>query len=361
MLFREIIGQENLKAQLISSVKDGRIPHALLLWGNEGCGKLALALATAQYLQCENKQENDSCGVCPSCRLMQKLTHPDLHFAFPITKEGSKTICNDFMDSWREKVIENPYFSYKGWINTISNEKQGLIYSNESEEILRKLSLKSYSNGYKIMIIWLAEKMHETCANKLLKLIEEPPENTIFILISEQPDLILPTIISRSQMVHVPVIDEGTLSKHVGQYVAHIANGNYVKALEVSQASEDSDDNLNNYRTLMLCAYSKNLLTLKNWTEAMAGKSRENIKDFLSYTQYITRECFIAHLQNSSLNYMTNSEQAFSDKFKRFLTVDNIENIIELFDKANRDISQNVNTKIVLFDLGINLMTQIKK
>ena len=211
------------------------------------------------------------------------------------------------------------------------------------------------------MIIWLAEKMHETCANKLLKLIEEPPENTIFILISEQPDLILPTIISRSQMVHVPVIDEDTLSKHVGQYVAHIANGNYVKALEVSQASEDSDDNLNNYRTLMLCAYSKNLLTLKNWTEAMAGKSRENIKDFLSYTQYITRECFISHLQNSSLNYMTNSEQAFSDKFKRFLTVDNIENIIELFDKANRDISQNVNTKIVLFDLGINLMTQIKK
>lgn len=361
MLFRDIIGQENLKAQLVSSVKEGRIPHALLLWGNEGCGKLALALAIAQYLQCENRQENDSCGVCPSCRLMQKLTHPDLHFAFPITKEGSKTVCNDFMDSWREKVIENPYFSYKGWINTISNEKQGLIYSNESEEILRKLSLKSYSNGYKIMIIWLAEKMHETCANKLLKLVEEPPENTIFILISEQPDIILPTIISRSQMIHVPVIEEQTLAKHVGAHTAHIANGNYVKALEVSQENEDGDDNLNNYRTLMLCAYSKNLLTLKNWTEAMASGSREKIKDFLSYTQHITRECFIAHLQNSSLNYMTNTEQAFSDKFRRFLTVENIENIIELFDKANRDISQNVNTKIVLFDLGINLMTQIKK
>ena len=134
MLFREIIGQENLKAHLINSVKENRIPHALLLWGNEGCGKLALALATAQYLQCENRQEHDSCGVCPTCRLMQNLTHPDLHFAFPITKEGSKTVCNDFMNSWREKVTENPYFSYKEWINTISNEKQGLIYSNESEE-----------------------------------------------------------------------------------------------------------------------------------------------------------------------------------------------------------------------------------
>lgn len=361
MLFREIIGQENLKAHLINSVKENRIPHALLLWGNEGCGKLALALATAQYLQCENRQEHDSCGVCPTCRLMQNLTHPDLHFAFPITKEGSKTVCNDFMNSWREKVIENPYFSYKEWINTISNEKQGLIYSNESEEILRKLSLKSYSNGYKIMIIWLAEKMHETCANKLLKLIEEPPENTIFILISEQPDIILPTIISRSQMIHVPVIDEVSLSKVVGNNIAHIANGNYIKALELSKEEYSNTDNLENYRSLMLCAYSKDLLTLRNWTESMASRSREYIKDFLSYTQFITRECFIAHLQNSSLNYMISSEQAFSDKFKRFLTVDNIENIMELFNKASRDISQNVNTKIVLFDLGINLMTQIKK
>lgn len=361
MLFREIIGQENLKAHLINSVKENRIPHALLLWGNEGCGKLALALATAQYLQCENRQGHDSCGVCPTCRLMQNLTHPDLHFAFPITKEGSKTVCNDFMNSWREKVTENPYFSYKEWINTISNEKQGLIYSNESEEILRKLSLKSYSNGYKIMIIWLAEKMHETCANKLLKLIEEPPENTIFILISEQPDIILPTIISRSQMIHVSVIDEVSLSKVVGNNIAHIANGNYIKALELSKEEYSNTDNLENYRSLMLCAYSKDLLTLKNWTESMASRSREYIKDFLSYTQFITRECFIAHLQNSSLNYMISSEQAFSDKFKRFLTVDNIENIMELFNKASRDISQNVNTKIVLFDLGINLMTQIKK
>ena len=361
MLFRDIIGQEKLKAHLISCVQDKRIPHALLLWGNEGCGKLALALATAQYLQCENKQENDSCGVCQSCRLMQSLTHPDLHFAFPITKDGSKTVCNDFMDSWREKIIESPYFSYKGWIDTISNEKQGLIYSNESEEILKKLSLKSYSNGYKIMIIWLAEKMHETCANKLLKLIEEPPENTIFILISEQPDIILPTIISRTQMIHVPVIEEEAIAKVVGYNIAHVANGNYIKALEISKEKYSNTDNLESYRTLMLCAYSKDLLSLKNWTEAMASGSREKIKDFLSYTQHITRECFISHLQNSSLNYMIASEQAFSDKFKRFLTVDNIENIIELFDKANRDISQNVNTKIVLFDLGINLMTQIKK
>jgi DNA polymerase-3 subunit delta' len=211
------------------------------------------------------------------------------------------------------------------------------------------------------MIIWLAEKMHETCANKLLKLIEEPPENTIFILISEQPDIILPTIISRTQMIHVPVIEEEAIAKVVGNKIAHIANGNYVKALEISKEEYSNTENLENYRTLMLCAYSKDLLTLKNWIESMASRSREYIKDFLSYTQFITRECFIAHLQNSSLNYMIASEQAFSDKFKRFLTVDNIENIIELFDKANRDISQNVNTKIVLFDLGINLMTQIKK
>ena len=361
MLFKEIIGQENLKTHLINSVKDYRIPHALLLWGNEGCGKLALALATAQYLQCENRQGDDSCGVCPSCRLMQNLTHPDLHFAFPITKEGSKTVCNDFMDSWRETIIESPYFSYKGWIDTISNEKQGLIYSNESEEILKKLSLKSYSNGYKIMIIWLAEKMHETCANKLLKLIEEPPQNTIFILISEQVDAIIPTILSRTQMIHVPVIEESALANVFGNKIAHIANGNYIKALEISKQEYSNSENLEIYRALMLCAFSKDLIALKNLTESISGKSREFIKNFLNYAQFITRECFISHLQNASLNYMEDSETAFADKFKRFLNVENIENIMELFNTASRDINQNVNTKIVLFDLGINLMTQIKK
>lgn len=361
MLFRDIIGQDNLKTQLINCVKENRIPHALLLWGNEGCGKLALALALSQYLQCENKGDNDSCGVCPSCRLMQNIAHPDLHFAFPITKEGSKNICNDFMDSWRAKILESPYFSYKNWIDTISNEKQGLIYSNESEEILRKLSHKSYSNGYKIMIIYLAEKMHETCANKLLKLIEEPPENTIFILISEQPDLIIPTIISRSQMIHVPVIKEEDLAQVVGNKIAHIACGNYIKAQELSKEEYSNSENLENYRQLMLCAFSKDLLVLKNWTETISSKSREYIKNFLLYSQFITRECFIAHLQNSNMNYMIDSEQLFADKFRKFLTVDNIEKIMELFNNASRDINQNVNTKIILFDLGINLMTLIKK
>lgn len=361
MLFRDIIGQENLKKHLIKSVNENRIPHAMLLWGKEGCGKLALALALAQYIQCENKQDNDSCGECPSCKLIKNLTHPDLHFAFPITKEGSKTVCNDFMKDWREKILENPYFSYKQWIATISNEKQGLIYNNESEEILRKLSLKSYTNGYKIMIIWLAEKMHETCANKLLKLIEEPPEKTIFILISEQAELILPTIVSRTQMIHVPVIQEEELAKIIGEKPAHIACGNYIKAIEVSKEEYNNTDNLANYRTLMLCGYSKDLVSLKEWTESMASTSRENIKNFFEYSQFISRECFISNLQNATITYMTDNEQAFSEKFKRFLTVDNIENIIELFDNANRDISQNVNTKIVLFDLGIKLMTQIKK
>jgi DNA polymerase-3 subunit delta' len=174
-------------------------------------------------------------------------------------------------------------------------------------------------------------------------------------------DAIIPTILSRTQMIHVPVIEESALANVFGNKIAHIANGNYIKALEISKQEYSNSENLEIYRALMLCAFSKDLIALKNLTESISGKSREFIKNFLNYAQFITRECFISHLQNASLNYMEDSETAFADKFKRFLNVENIENIMELFNTASRDINQNVNTKIVLFDLGINLMTQIKK
>ena len=209
MLFREIIGQERVKAQLRKSAQEGLIPHAQLFTGPEGVGKLQLAIAYAQYLACPNRTSEDACGVCPTCLQYQKLQHPDLHFAFPIVKTDAGDVCDDFFEPFRELLLNKGYFNLEDWYTALGVEtKQGMIYEKESSEILRKLSLKSFGDGYKVMIIWQPEKMNATCANKLLKLLEEPPEMTLFILVSEHPEMLLSTILSRVQQIQIPRLSE---------------------------------------------------------------------------------------------------------------------------------------------------------
>ena len=201
MQFKDIIGQESVKRRLRESVREGRVPHAQLFCGPSGVGKLQLAIAYAQYLACPNRTEEDSCGECPSCRQISQLQHPDLHFAFPITTADGldKPVCDDFLALFRRMVLERGYFDMDDWHGLLNDElkgvqtKQLLIYERESSEILRKLSLMSFGEGYKTMIIWLPEKMNETCANKLLKILEEPPEQTLFVLVSDEPQRLLPT------------------------------------------------------------------------------------------------------------------------------------------------------------------------
>ena len=193
MFFRDVIGQEEIKQRLIQEVSEGRIPHAQLICGPEGVGKMPLAIAYARYISCTNRGETDACGVCPSCVKFNKLVHPDVHFVFPIVKsaKGKKEVCDDYIADWRHLVLSNPYFSLNHWLNEMGAENgQAIIYAKESDEITRKLSLKSSEGGYKVTIVWLPEKLHEVCANKLLKLLEEPPEKTIFLLVSEAPELI---------------------------------------------------------------------------------------------------------------------------------------------------------------------------
>ena len=202
MYFKDIIGQDNAIALLSSAVAEGRVPHAQLICGGEGTGKLTLAIAYARYLCCTRRNGQDACGECPSCKKFDKLAHPDLHFAFPIyKKDSSKTpYSDDFIDKWRQAVAENPYMTLNQWMEYIGAEnQQGLIYTSQSEEIIRKLTLKSSEGGYKVMVIWMAEKMNVECANKLLKMIEEPPAQTVFLLVTENPDLLLPPIQSRVQ------------------------------------------------------------------------------------------------------------------------------------------------------------------
>lgn len=385
MLFSEIVGHQNVKDRLIRSVNEQRIPHAQLFRGTEGVGKLALAIAYAQYICCENRSESDSCGVCPSCVKYKKLAHPDLHFVFPVIKPTNKSsvVCDDFIADFRSMITENMYFSVNEWYARISgDQKQGLIYSNESDEILRKLSLKTYESEYKVMIIWLPEKMHESCANKLLKILEEPPERTVFLLVSNSPDEILTTILSRTQHVNIPRLSENDIvvgllqqpgldiSQHDALNVSKIANGSMLQALAILNEGDESKQNFERFVMIMRLAWlvgnkkdHASLRTLKKWSEEMASASvgRERQKLFLSYAQRMIRENFIFNLQQSGLNYLTTYETDFSQKFSPFINERNVEDLMAEFALAERHIEQNVNAKMVFFDLVLKVIMLLKK
>ncbi|MEI6753838.1 MAG: DNA polymerase III subunit [Paludibacter sp.] len=385
MLFSQIIGQQDIKQRFINSVNEQRIPHAQLLRGAEGIGKLPLAIAYAQYICCEKRTISDSCGVCPSCMKFAKLAHPDLHFVFPIIKPTGKqsVVCDDFISEFRSMVINNSYFGINEWYAKISDDaKQGLIYSSESEEILRKLSLKTYESEYKIMIIWLPEKMHETCANKLLKILEEPPEKTVFLLVSNEPDQIIGTILSRTQHVHIPRLDETDIVQALlsnneyeieqddAVYAAHIANGSYLNALSVLSETDENKQNFDRFVMIMRLAWQvgnkkdhASLKTLRKWSEDMASSAigRERQKNFLSYAQRMTRENFIRNVQQQELNYMTTPEAEFSTRFSPFINERNVEDLMSEFALAERQIEQNVNAKMIFFDLVLKVIMLLKR
>jgi len=380
MLFADIIGQDEIKNHLILSVKEQRISHAQIFSGKEGVGKFPLAIAYAQYICCENRGETDSCGVCSSCIKFAKLIHPDLHFVFPIIKpENKKTvICDDFITQFREFILQNAYFRGQSWYEYIGGSgKQGLIYSNESEEIIKKLSLKTYESEFKIMIIYQPEKMHTTCANKLLKIIEEPPEKTLFILVSDEPDSIISTIQSRTQRLLVPPIEnypmievlqnKCNLTEAEAQNIARIANGNYLAALEAIASSDDTRENFNRFILVMRTAWQvannkdyEALKTLRKWTDEMAKIGREGQKDFLMCAQRMIRESFIFNLQCADLNYLTDEEKEFLIRFSPFVNEKNIESLMHEFQLAQRHIEQNVQAKMVFFDLTLKIILLLK-
>lgn len=382
MQFRDIIGQEEVKQQLRQAVRDGRIPHAQLFTGISGVGKLPLALAYAQYIACPNRTDEDSCGTCPTCLQYQKLQHPDLHFAFPIVKGDAGDVCDDFMDKFRSMILSQPYFDIDDWYRYLGVEtKQGMIYEKESGEILRKLSLKSFGDGYKVMIIWLPEKMHVACANKLLKLLEEPPMKTVFLLVSEQPELLLTTIVSRTQEVRVPRLteaeiaevllrDHSDVSPSLAADIAHMSGGSYLTALKVVDENEGNSQNFNDFVALMRNAwlvgqkkdYSA-LLQLRKWSLDMADSNlgREKQKAFLQYAQRQLRENYIYNFHCADMNYQTEAEKNFSSKFAPFIHENNVERMMDELSKAEQQIAQNGNAKIIFFDLCLQMIVLVKK
>lgn len=377
MQFKDIVGQEQTKQLLRQAVQEGRVPHAQLFCGPAGSGKLPLALAYAQYLQCEHRTPEDSCGVCPTCLQYKRLQHPDLHFAFPIVKTDSGDVCDDFADRWREQLIESPYFDLDDWMRRLGVEtKQSMIYEKESGEILRKLNLKAFGDGYKVMLIWLPEKMNIACANKLLKLLEEPPEKTLFLLVSEQPDMLLSTILSRVQQVRLSRLSEAEIMAGAGvtEDLAHIANGSLLAAIRLRDEDEQNKQFHHDFVNLMRDAYTvgqiqdagkkfESLQRLRDWSLYMADSKmgREKQKAFLQYAQRQVRENYIFNFSQPAMSYLTSEEQNFSERFARFIHSDNVEKIMHELDVAEQQISQNGNAKMIFFDLALQMIVLIKR
>ena len=380
MLFKEIIGHEALKTQLRQAVREGRIPHAQLFSGISGIGKLQLALACAQYLNCPNRTEEDSCGVCPTCLQYQHLQHPDLHFVFPLPGAGDQ--CDAYLEPWREMILNRRYFDLDDWYEEIEAEnKQGIIPQSEAQEIIRKLSLKAYGNGYKVVIIWQPEKMNTVAANKLLKLLEEPPTETVFLLVSDHPEQLLSTILSRVQTIRVPRLEEETITKGLvaegvelskAQDIARIAKGSYLDARKKAEAQEIEQQELSDFIALFRDAYTVGVLNnpqkkyeslkrLRQWSFEMAGIGREKQKHFLQYAQQQVRENYIRNLAQPELNYQMEDERDFSVKFAPFIHNGNVEAIMNQLDLAERQIEQNGTAKFIFFDLCLQMIVLIKK
>ena len=368
MFFKDVIGQEEAKQRLIREAKEGKIAHARLFCGPEGIGKLPLAIAYARYLSCNNPGEKDACGICPSCVKFNKLAHPDLHFVFPVIKKKSKdTVSDDFIAEWRELLSQTPYFNLNIWLEEMGAEnQQAQIYVKESDEIIRKLSLKSSQGGYKIMIIWLPEKMNVECSNKLLKLLEEPPSQTIFLLVSEEPDMLLTTIQSRTQRFSLYGIEEKYIAERLqSQYglqerdaisIGYRSEGNFLKALESIHLNEENKLFFDLFVSLMRLSYQRKIREMKQWSETIAAMGRERQKHFLSYCQRLVRENFIFNFQDPSLIFMNEEEQNFSKRFAPYINEKNVMGIMDELSEAQRHIEQNVNARMVFFDFSLKMI-----
>jgi DNA polymerase-3 subunit delta' len=365
MQFKQVIGHQEAKQHLIDLVKKDNIPHAQLFLSSVGVGSLPLALAFAQYMVCENKQEDDSCGVCGECIKSQKLIHPDIHYTYPVVpkKSGKPSLSADYIVEWRKVLLNNPYIDENNWLQSIEAEnKQGNITADEARAIIRNLSLKSYESRYKIQIIWLAEALGKE-GNILLKLLEEPPADTILILISENADQILPTIISRCQLLKLhqlsdAEIEDALIKKGVtrakAQQVAFLSNGSFADALHI--ADKEIDDITYTLIDWMKQSIHYDIASLVKWVDELSKQGREKIKTFFEYTEHVVRETMLTGYQKGYQPKLNNEEMKVAQALKKYFTnYEQIHTLIRLLDEKHYEIERNVNAKIVLLSSSIKL------
>lgn len=372
MFFKDIIGQDTIKKQLIESAQSGIVPHSRLFCGQAGTGAFPLAFAYARYLNCQQRTTSDSCGTCPSCLKFNDMVHPDLHFIFPIVKDKKREICDDYLPEWRDFLSTHVYFDLNMWLTYMdATNKQALIYAKESDDIIRKVNLRIYEAEYRILLIWMPERMHITCANKLLKLIEEPPKNTVILMVSEEPDKILGTILSRSQRINIGPIQANDLAKTIetsfersieeAQQLAHMAHGNYLTMIDTINVSEENAYFLEQFKLIMRNSWARNVKGMKLFAEEMASIGRERQKNFLSYCQRLIRENFMYRFNVEDINYMNQDEKTFSTKFAPYINERNVFDFINELSESERHISQNGNAKMIFFDLALHITVLLKK
>lgn len=366
MLFKEIIGLDSTKKGLIKAVRDNHVAHAQLFHGAEGSAALAMALSFATYLNCEDKQEEDSCGKCASCLKMSKYAHPDVNYIFP-TAGGKKVLSENFMSEWRSFLSENPFGDLSSWLEKISI-KQGNIPVEEARQLILNLSLKSYEGGYKIVIIWQAELLNIAAANALLKVLEEPPEKTIFLLVCNQIDKILTTIISRTQRVAIPSFIESDISEYLlkssavdaerAKQIAFLADGNLMKALSIVDAK--GLDQHQWFANWMRFCYSFDVLKLVGLADEFDAQNKESQKGMFEYGLGILRELFLLANGADNLVKLEGEELTFIQKFSKVFKISNIDKIQKIISEAHYSIERNARAKIVFLDISLSIARLIK-
>jgi len=388
MQFSKIINQQEVKQQLVELIQHNRLSHALLFLSKEGSGALSLALALAQYLTCEKanpksqsqnssaplfedptisnlklQTSNDSCGTCPSCTKANQLVHPDIHFSYPVVtkKSGTPPLSVDYITEWREFINNYPYGNVYDWLQFIGAEnKQGNITANECNDIIRKLSLKSFESEYKILIMWMPEYLGAE-GNKLLKLIEEPPPNTLFILVAENESLLLPTIVSRCQMIKIPMLETSDIETALidskidpakARQVAATAEGNYREALQLLQHAEEDWQGI--LRDWLNSIIKTGPIAQTKWVEETSRLGREKQKQFLRYFNHLLEQSIRSKIMGSNI-HLPDNEKDFADRLNRLADISQQQAIIEELDRATYCIERNANAKILFHALTIKL------
>ena len=373
MRFADIPGHDDVKQRLREMADGDRIPHALLLEGPAGCGKFALARAFARYIHCTNRTpDGDSCGVCPACMQHSSFNHIDTLYSFPVVKKGGKpALSDDYIDVFKEFMGKYPYMDFDQWLLALDNiNAQPQIYVEEGNELLRRLTYMARQSKFKVVLLWLPERLKEETANKLLKLVEEPYADTIFVMVSNNSRRMLGTIYSRTQRIAVKRYDDAELADllegmgyepDVAADIAAIAEGNVNEALKLADVSKERLKYFDLFVELMRKAYSRKVSDLREWSQNVAALGREPAMQFIDYSTRLIRESFLMHLGDDRLLTLNPSERAFTVKFFPFINEKNVIDMLELFNLARRDIAANGNAKIVFFDLAVRVIILIRR